>query len=293
MWSNLVVFHSESKERDRIHFPGLLSWKTCMRTVYIGDSRIMEEKHLYPIFPYEIYRGYKAYQLLLEIISGIRSRLLGETEVLNQFKEEFQTSKLPNTPFGDYMMKLRDQLIEDSRKLRSKYLRGLGDQSYGGLVHRVLGLTKDVTIIGTGQLAEQVIPWIRQKRNLTIVGRNQERLDFLSLKFQASFQYFGQKLPQSAAYIICAPISIRQWIHTIPKNSLVIDLREDGMGDFEDSTLNYYSFESILAILKENEEKNKKLRKDLEIIVSKIVEEREFDSLNYINGWEDIPCLAY
>ena len=174
MWSNLVVFHSESKERDQVTFPGLLHWKTCMRTVYIGDSRIMEEEHLYPLFPYQIYRGYRAYQLLLEIISGIKSRLLGETEVLYQFKETFKNSILPDSPFGHYMRKLRDQLIEDSRKIRSNHLRGLGDQSYGGIVHRYLGEIKDVAVIGTGQLAEQVLPWINTKREVTVLGRNSQ-----------------------------------------------------------------------------------------------------------------------
>ncbi|HNM06359.1 MAG TPA: glutamyl-tRNA reductase, partial [Leptospiraceae bacterium] len=101
-----------------------------MRTLYIGDSRLISEEAVYPRLGYQVHTGYDAYSLLLEIASGIRSRLLGETEVMAQFKETFKNENLPLTALGEYARTLRDQIIEDARKIRSSHLRNLGDQSY-------------------------------------------------------------------------------------------------------------------------------------------------------------------
>ena len=104
----------------------------------------------------------KPYKLLLEI-GGIRSRLLGETEILAQFKEIMRNEALPKHSLGDYLKNSVTKIIEDSRKSEG-HLRFLGDQSYGGLANRYLKSTKEVVLFGTGNLAVKVLPWLLEKK---------------------------------------------------------------------------------------------------------------------------------
>jgi glutamyl-tRNA reductase len=291
MWSNLILLHSDSKEREGYSFSGFVEWKTCMRTIFLGDARIVSET--WKDTPFKVYKGYSAYQLLLEVVSGLHSRLLGETEVMRQFRESFKNSILPRNSFGEYLMKLRDEIIEDSRKLRSGHLRNLGDQSYGGLANRFLKAARNVIILGTGQLAEQVLPWVLENgRKVRVLGRNWDRLHYLQTRFPVQISSLEKVEIEEDAIILCAPVSVNSIVQSWKPGTIIIDFREKDEGDSFPKDCTYYSFSFILDILKENEERNKKLRKNLEIIVSKIVEEREYVSSNNIFCWEDIPCLV-
>lgn len=294
MWSNLLVLHSEDKGRDSESFEGLHFWKTCMRSLYVGDIRIFDVNYAKHSRHYKIYIGYDAYKVLLEIISGIRSRLLGETEVLAQFKEIFKNEALPKNALGDYLMKLRDQLIEDSRKIRSKYLRHLGDQSYGGLAHRYLKNTSEVTMIGSGQLAEKVLPWLLENnRKVKVTARNIEKLNEFSGKHKVVTEHLQEFSPAGEAIVIAAPISISEIIPSIDRNAIIVDFRENDCQDNFSSHPNYISFAAMLNALKEQESRTQALRKTLQVVVAEIAQEREQESQNFIYCWEDVHCYAY
>ena len=293
MWSNLLILHSNDKNRDRESFSDLVHWKTCMRTLYIGDVRIFDISLTQFSKHYQTYVGYEAYKLLLEIVSGIRSRLLGETEILAQFKEVLKNESLPQNSLGDYLKKLRDQIIEDSRKIRSGHLRFLGDQSYGGLANRYLKSSEEVVLIGTGNLAIKVLPWLLGKnRKVTVVGRNPEKLQEIANKYPVDTESLDTFIPTTQAVVIAAPISVQHMIPSLRKDTIVVDFREDDKKDQFPNSLGYISFETMLNSLKAQEERNKELRKKLEVVVSELAEERENESQNFIYGWEDIPCLS-
>ncbi|HMW06493.1 MAG TPA: NAD(P)-binding domain-containing protein [Leptospiraceae bacterium] len=294
MWSNLLILHSNDKNRDRESFHGLHHWKTCMRTLYIGDIRIFDLSQAQFSRHYEAYVGYEAYKLLLEIVSGIRSRLLGETEILAQFKETLKNEALPEHSLGDYLKKLRDQIIEDSRKIRSGHLRFLGDQSYGGLANRYLKNTKEVTLFGTGNLAVKVLPWLLEKnRKVKVVGRNLEKLKDIASKFPVQIQTLDEYKVADEAIVIAAPISMKEWIPSFSEDKIIIDFREDDKKDDFSKNKNYISFEFMLNSLKAQEERNAELRKKLDVVIQELAAERENESINFIYGWEDIPCLSH
>ncbi|MBP9884821.1 MAG: NAD(P)-binding domain-containing protein [Leptospiraceae bacterium] len=264
-----------------------------MRTLYIGDVRIFDISLTQFSKHYQTYVGYEAYKLLLEIVSGIRSRLLGETEILAQFKEVLKNESLPQNSLGDYLKKLRDQIIEDSRKIRSGHLRFLGDQSYGGLANRYLKSSEEVVLIGTGNLAIKVLPWLLGKnRKVTVVGRNPEKLQEIANKYPVDTESLDTFIPTTQAVVIAAPISVQHMIPSLRKDTIVVDFREDDKKDQFPNSLGYISFETMLNSLKAQEERNKELRKKLEVVVSELAEERENESQNFIYGWEDIPCLS-
>lgn len=291
MWSNLILLHSTSKDRHEYQFEGFVEWKTCMRSIYLGDERIIPKRN-YADIPFEVYYGYNAYKFLLEVVSGLHSKLFGETEVMRQFRENFKNEVLPKSSFGEYLRKLRDEIIEDSRKLRSGYLRNLGDQSYGGLAHRFLGKVRKVTVLGTGQLAEQVLPWLLENgREVTVIGRNWERLNLLQTRFPVK-TYGLENFFVEESLVICAPVSVQNLVKNWNPGTIIVDFREKTEGDVFPETCKYYSFEYILELLKENEVRNKKLKEKLEIVVSKIVEDRELVSSNNVFCWEDIACIV-
>ncbi|HMV42315.1 MAG TPA: NAD(P)-binding domain-containing protein [Leptospiraceae bacterium] len=265
-----------------------------MRTLYIGDIRIFDLSQAQFSRHYEAYVGYEAYKLLLEIVSGIRSRLLGETEILAQFKETLKNEALPEHSLGDYLKKLRDQIIEDSRKIRSGHLRFLGDQSYGGLANRYLKNTKEVTLFGTGNLAVKVLPWLLEKnRKVKVVGRNLEKLKDIASKFPVQIQTLDEYKVADEAIVIAAPISMKEWIPSFSEDKIIIDFREDDKKDDFSKNKNYISFEFMLNSLKAQEERNAELRKKLDVVIQELAAERENESINFIYGWEDIPCLSH
>ena len=294
MWSNLLVFHSEAKDREQVNFPGMFHWKTCMRTLYIGDSRLFDYNLGLSHYQkgYRIYQGYKAYQLLLEIVSGLHSRLLGETEVLFQFKETFKNSELPDIAIGGYMQKLRDQLIEDSRKIRSRYLYKLGDQSYGGIAYRYLKNTQNISLFGSGQLAEQMLPWLlKTKAKVTLWGRNSKRLIDLAQRFPIQTGQLSSYRNTGENIVIAAPLSLKPWIASLQANSTVLDFREDDTNDHFPKDLHYVSFAEMLDSLKQQEIKNQALREKLNLVAAEIAKEREYDMQhNLVYCWEELYC---
>lgn len=295
MWSNLVVFHSEAKDRDSIIFPGLFHWKTCMRTVYIGDERILSSEYsTVRRGSYFRLNGYEAYAELLRIVSGIKSKLLGETEVFAQFKERFKNENLPDSALGHYIARLRDQLIEDSRKIRSGYLRNLGDQSYGGIAYRYLKSSRSIAMFGSGQLAEQMLPWLlKTGAKVRVIARNSDRLKELQSRYKITTALLSEYTPEEGEdTVIAAPFSLERWIPSLPEGARAIDFREDDTGDFFPDKIKYVSFAEILHSLKENERRNAILRQKLESVIQEIIFERENICQNFIYGWEDIPCLV-
>ena len=178
---------------------------------------------------------------------------------------------------------MRDQIIEDSRKIRSGHLRFLGDQSYGGLANRYLKSSEEVVLIGTGNLAIKVLPWLLGKnRKVTVVGRNPEKLQEIANKYPVDTESLDTFIPTTQAVVIAAPISVQHMIPSLRKDTIVVDFREDDKKDQFPNSLGYISFETMLNSLKAQEERNKELRKKLEVVVSELAEERENESQNFI-----------
>ncbi|TGK01734.1 glutamyl-tRNA reductase [Leptospira langatensis] len=295
MWSTLQIFHSEANDRDMFSVPDSFSWKTCMRTVLVSDSRI----HLSPSeLPknWESKTGYEAYRLLLEIISGLKSKLFGETEVLAQFRQRFQ--ELPDEAFGEYLAKLRDNLIEDCRTLRSGYLQNLGEQSYGGLADKYLSEAKnppkEVVLFGTGQLAEKLLPWLSGSGKKTkIVGRNPNRLDYLASISNSSSHLMEDWSPNGEAWVIAAPMDFSPWMDKLAPGNLILDFREEPLESSWPSDVIYISFADMLSSLKETEERTKKVKEELKSVLDELLQEREWEAHQIVFGWDDLPCPTF
>ncbi|EMJ89902.1 MULTISPECIES: glutamyl-tRNAGlu reductase [Leptospira] len=289
MWSTLRVYHSTQKDRENLEIPGSYSWSTCMRTIWITDSRIHREPSGLPI-TLEKYSGYQGYRFVLEVISGLHSKLLGETEVLSQFRNKFKI--LPSSAFGEYLARLRDSLIQDSRSIRSRYLQNIGEQSYGGLANKYLKDYDSVSILGTGQLAEKILPWLKH-RNVLLVGRNQKRILELSKQFSVSIKLLNEWDPADRAIVIAAPIDLSSCMNSITSGTVVVDFREVPLEKDWPDTISYISFAEMLDSIRETEERTWRIRKMLQPFLDELIEERELEAQQFIFGWEELTCPAF
>ena len=110
---------------------GAPTWRTCLREISFSNGAAADRS------PAESARRLsegEAYRLLLEILCGLQSPMLGETQVMGQFKAFLATLGHDQAWLG----RLGQRLLADAREIRTKYLQGLGSRSYGSAVRRHL-----------------------------------------------------------------------------------------------------------------------------------------------------------
>ncbi len=64
--------------------------KTCQRTLVLSFGECNVSKPQNTEVSHEIYHGTEAYTYLLEIICGLKSKLVGENEIVGQFKTSYK-----------------------------------------------------------------------------------------------------------------------------------------------------------------------------------------------------------
>ncbi len=218
------------------------SWfqfKTCLRNILVGpkDSLAHWQRHEDD----EIFQGEKAYQFLLEVIAGLHSSLIGETEILGQFKNAVIEFKFPESHFGLEMKKFFQALLEDVKKVRSQHLADLGSQSYGSILRKEMkkmGET-ELHIIGAGHLCEEILPWVA-KDGLAVhihvrnVERGRQKFKNPKLNWHQldGSENIGSKnqIQISGALIVAAPLGakkLQEWIDRSAGLMQVFDLRHD------------------------------------------------------------------
>lgn len=183
MLSNLVLNnfpsgHKTSQVEDQGHF----IMKTCQRTLILS----------YELDPFEqsqqngnneklLLSGQDAYTYLLEVICGLKSQLLGENEVVGQFKSAYK-EYVAQANINTKLLLIIEKLFKDAKEIRSKYLLGLSQKTYASIARKqMLGKRKadKVLVIGSGQLAEDLINQFKKKTKVVICARNSEKVEAL------------------------------------------------------------------------------------------------------------------
>jgi glutamyl-tRNA reductase len=180
-------------------------WRTCLReVVFADDAEVVAERH----------EGQKAlvegdaYRLLLEILCGLQSPMLGETQVMGQFKTFLASLG------GDeaWLSRIGQRLLADARDIRTQHLQGLGSRSYGSAVRRYLANVQHAVLIGTGKLAHEVLPFLADDgRSVDQWGRSTEAGEAVSGSTTIRYHlldgvatFAGSSAP--AALVIAAPV---------------------------------------------------------------------------------------
>ncbi|PIK15978.1 hypothetical protein [Halobacteriovorax sp. JY17] len=157
--------------------------ETCQRTLVLGYNFVPFHHIVTPAKEIETYVADKAYSYLLETICGLKSKLLGENEITSQFKKSY-TEYLGYGIRNSQIMSILEKLFMDAKKIRTSYLKEIGQQTYAGIARKLLrnsSLDGDILIIGSGQLAEDLIKLLSKKHRIFLSARNTTKaLDLVS-----------------------------------------------------------------------------------------------------------------
>jgi glutamyl-tRNA reductase len=136
---------------------GQAIWRTCLREVAFVDDAAASRRAVMSVAGGQRLEDGAAYQLLLEILCGLQSPMIGETQVLGQFKAFL--GSVAETDHA-WIGRVGQRLLADARDVRTKHLQGLGSRSYGSAVRRDLSDVAHAVVIGTGKLAREVLPFL-------------------------------------------------------------------------------------------------------------------------------------
>jgi glutamyl-tRNA reductase len=295
---DLIVLHYPKKSGENwpVAINGL-EWQTCLRRIVLLNKS--ERAALIPSLPegVEIYEGQAAYNFLLEVICGLRSPLVAETAVMGQFKEFCGTARFPMNEWGTFLRRLTSDLLVDAKRVRSRHLEGLGSQSYGGIVRQHLKGVPSVVVLGAGQLAEETLPWIVGKIDVTVCARNLEHAKPLTEQFEeirlAQFNG-GEPIAETreTAIVIAAPIKavdVESWMETQTASLVkVLDLRGEAESDPIHSSLPVIRLSEMFAALRNERPKLiarvAAARDEITRAAQRLIEQAQFRPF----GWEDL-----
>jgi glutamyl-tRNA reductase len=182
MWNdlNLIQFNPDFSFSESL-YPGCFVVKTCQRTLAISFEKMQVPKDGL------VLRDQEAYSFLLEVICGLKSKLLGETEIVSQFKNAFHEYS-SNQLRDRRLIRLLNKIFQDAKTIRTMYLLGLRQKSYAAMVNHYLiqADAKEVVILGSGLLAQNLIRQLHKKFRISLCARNENVTLALSEKYSLS-----------------------------------------------------------------------------------------------------------
>ena len=206
--------------------PDAVVWRTCLRQVAFVDDRDAIPQGL------PAWHDEAAFAHLLEVVCGLHSPIVGETEVLHQFKVFADSLPTKLSPLRDVCTRL----LADARTVRARHLIGLGSRSYGSAVRRYLRNSGRVAMIGTGVLAQEIVPFlVRTGRVIDVWGRRAEcSIAAPGLTYRLIESAHAAVIAEPSAIVVAAPMSaadIARFAARYANLEVVIDLRAEGEQD--------------------------------------------------------------
>ena len=297
MLEELVILNHPSKTGEQL--PATLNgieWQTCLRRVSLLHKSTSAS--LLPAVQEtsEVFEGKDAYNFLLEVVCGLRSPLIGETAVMGQFREFCAHAKFPASEWGWFLRRLTSDILVDAKRVRYRHLEGLGSQSYGGMVRQHLKNIPSVFVLGAGQLAQEILPWLLGKTDVTVFYRNAMRAECLLKDYPqlrlAQFTGAAHAEKRDSAIVIAAPLSaseIENWVG-LQSTPFVkaLDLRGEAESDPFQPAFPILRLSEMFAELKNERPKVAArlaaARADINKAAQRLAEQAQFRPF----GWEDL-----
>lgn len=286
MLSGFYILHKKNPQgTEAVPTATLATFKTCLRLMHFAwlhDGEELERSD-----DYQVFYGEKAYQFLLEVICGLHSPVIGETEVFGQYKAFLQNSAI------DYpIAPILTQAIVDTKRIRAKYLRDLGAQSYGSLVRKMLPRSAKVEIIGSGLFVEDLLPWICKDQNqVRLYVRDVEKAQqkFSKTRPQLQFKDIAKSKIEDGVVIVAAPLLASEIEELVTnKNLTVIDLRGESQKDECKTFLKYHNLSQFFAAIEINQKKMLLVKAEVLSAIAELSHSRmKIENLRPF-GWDDI-----
>ena len=283
--SNQILLDSHLKKLFGNEFESFFGISTCNRTeIYlVGKSgiskkvfkEVLKTLNVIDISSDSFYflSNHDALVHMCKVASGIDSQVLGEQEILGQFKTALRNAKEYKI-IGNRLSYFADKVIEIAKKARTDTEIGLNSLSVSGLAMKLIKNIfeepekQNILVIGAGSLSKSVIENLYDKgiRNIKLVNRTVKKI-YLDKNFEilsSSFDSLHDQLELADIVISSSttelPIIGKGAIENalkVRKNKpiLLIDLGvprniEDEIRSIEQAYL--YSIDDIEKITQEN-----------------------------------------
>ena len=212
-------------------------WRTCLREVAFVRETVA------PAGATLVTDG-DAYALLVEIVCGLRSPILGETEVQAQFKAFL--ASLAGTPHRD-LIGLGQRVLADVKVIRHRYLQGVGAHSYGALAVSRVPTDDHVALVGHGALATQVREALGHLRPVDVWTRRPVSEPSRLLSSAATC---GVMSSERTTLVVAAPAVTSDLLDLgicYPRLSTVVDLRASSDRSVWPAELGVVSLDDIFS----------------------------------------------
>lgn len=283
--SNQILLDSHLKNIFQDHIESFFGISTCNRTeIYLVGKSGISEKVFYEILKklnindissdsFYFLSNHDALVHMCKVASGIDSQVLGEQEILGQFKTAVKNAKEYNI-IGKRLSYFADKVIEIAKKARTETNIGLNSLSVSGLALKLIKNifeapeNQNVLVIGAGSLSKSVISNLYDKgiHNIKLVNRTIKKINL-----NKNFEILSSSLDSLHDQLELADIVISSSITDLPiigkgaienalkvrknKPILLIDLGvprniEDEIRDIEQAYL--FSIDDIEKITQDN-----------------------------------------
>jgi glutamyl-tRNA reductase len=204
-------------------------WQTCLR-----QMAFMAPGQALPALGPEdtAYEDAQALAFLIRVLCGLDSPVKGETEVLGQFKDYLAALPAASHPLLSPESPWHQFVLAEVKALRDQHISRLGSQSYGSLIRKELRGLEDVAVLGSGRLAADILPWLKDKAQVELWCRDARKAEPLAalvpgLKARSLAQA-GEGIP-GLALVVAAAIPDTELAPLLRQRfQLIIDCRSEG-----------------------------------------------------------------
>ncbi|MBC7384851.1 MAG: hypothetical protein H7301_01665 [Cryobacterium sp.] len=328
MFRHLTLIHRKTGTTAQTPFalnpvlqglPGVVLWETCLRQILLGSAPAVSA--FAQDDEDEIFHGEAAYAFLLEVLCGLHSKVLGENEIVGQFKKRFLKSGMP-LAYQQEFGRLPQVLLADMKRVRAMYPLNLGNHSYGSFVRRIVNERlsdsptryshSPISLVGTGELAKAILPWIiSPQKPVTIFHRSEigkmsfEKACAKEMKIPVQSLYWSCMSTESPTFsavgevmILAAPISAARVLKGLKENaeaggifpSLVFDFRGNCAVDPLLIPSEVVDLHDFFRQSKSVDEASAERRKKASLMISELSAARiDSESMQIrTQGWEDL-----
>lgn len=268
--------------------------RTCQRTLLLGfnqrPNQILEGLSVEK----EEHHGLEAYEFLLQTICGLKSRILGENEIVHQFKEaygHFLQEEEPNR----LIQTVLEKLFKDAKEIRTKHLRNIGLQTYAGISRKIfvdrLASGATVFVLGSGQLAEDFIKISHRRFRLVLCARNQERVAFLKERYNIESLDWKKRDQLAEAKNILNTIGTEEPLfeRELAGFECLVDLGEPSPFNSLKGAKGFFSLEDIFTLGKSHSTtKEQKVATAKLAITEKTKHRQGHFTVRIPNGWDEL-----
>jgi len=267
-----------------------LVWKTCLRQIAFLPE---ERGHFCREEGDEIYSGAEAFAFLLEIICGLQSPVVGETEVFGQFKNFVAQALETQNSLTLSLKGFFNSLIQTAKSLRAEHLVGLGSQGYGSLVRKLTKTEQAVSFLGSGQLVEEILPWLAKEKQLQVICRQPQKAQRLVEKHDGlNLQKLQSAENIFSCLVVAAPLADEEllaWVQSrAPQTKKILDLRGELQNPELFKDYQFIGLKDFFASIEQNKKDLSQRVVTLKELVQRKAQEYYERSLYRPYGWEDL-----